>query len=212
MTGDVKYSADDFRIKASGAEVDAYFDKKGAALEAYGTGMSCAMVNVTLGDENDNAPQTVQLVAGKDGSDNNPVMTYLTVTPEDATLTGVGGAAYTPGSDDSIMTKRNVASYVDGAITEGVAAKCEIVVGSYTGEGVGKTRTVTLGFRPKAVIVADNLTRDNYLKPQDVNFAIDGVPSPCVTIIDTGFTVSSYFNGTNSDFGDLNPFRYIAFK
>lgn len=24
--------------------------------------------------------------------------------------------------------------------------------------------------------------------------------------------VTGYFNGTDSDFGDLNPFRYIAFK
>ena len=93
-----------------------------------------------------------------------------------------------------------------------IARKCEVFVGRYTGDGLGKTKTVKLGFRPKAIIVANKLTRGNYLKPQDVNFAIDGVPSPCVTITDTGFTVTGYFNGTDSDFGDLNPFRYIAFK
>ena len=97
-------------------------------------------------------------------------------------------------------------------ILSGVSGGAGIVTGSYTGDGLGKTKTVTLGFRPRAVIVANNLTRGNYLKPQDVNFAIDGVPSPCVTITDTGFTVTGYFNGTDSDFGDMNPFRYIAFK
>lgn len=97
-------------------------------------------------------------------------------------------------------------------ILSGVSGGAGIVTGSYTGDGLGKTKTVKLGFRPRAVIVADNLMPGNYFKPQDMNFAIDGVPSPNVTITDTGFTATGYFNGTDSDYNNLNPFRYIAFK
>lgn len=94
----------------------------------------------------------------------------------------------------------------------GGSGGAEIVTGIYTGTGVSQTQTITLGFRPRAVIVADKLMPGNYFKPQDMNFAIDGVPSPNVTITDTGFTATGYFNGTDSDYNNLNPFRYIAFK
>lgn len=97
-------------------------------------------------------------------------------------------------------------------IFNGVSVGVEIVTGSYTGTGISKKQSITLGFRPRAVLVADRATRGNYFNPQHMNLAVDGTDAPNVSITDTGFEVSSYSNCTKNDETSANPYRYIAFK
>lgn len=100
-------------------------------------------------------------------------------------------------------------------IFNGMSGGTEIVTGSYTGTGVSQTQTITLGFRPKAVLVADKKTSGNYYNPQHMNLAVDGTDAPNVSITDitdTGFKVTSYSNCTSKDDSAANPYRYIAFK
>lgn len=97
-------------------------------------------------------------------------------------------------------------------IFNGVSVGVEIVTGSYTGTGVKQKQSITLGFRPRAVLVADRATRGNYFNPQHVHLVVDGIDSLNVKITDTGFEVSSYSNCTENDETSANPYRYIAFK
>ena len=100
----------------------------------------------------------------------------------------------------------------DSALSDAVAHKCELFFGSYTGTGVSKKQAITLGFRPRAVLVADRTTRGNYFNPQHVNLAVDGTDAPNVSITDTGFEVTDYSNCSASDESGANPYRYVAFK
>ncbi len=100
----------------------------------------------------------------------------------------------------------------DSALSDAVAHKCELFFGSYTGTGISTTQAITLGFRPRAVLVADRTTRGNYFNPQHMNLVVDGVAAPNVSITDTGFEVSDYSNCSASDESGANPYRYVAFK
>ena len=94
----------------------------------------------------------------------------------------------------------------------GGSGGAEIVTGIYTGTGVSQTQTITLVFRPKAVLVAGKNTSGNYYNPQPMNLAVHGTDAPNVSITDTGFKVTNYSNCTSKDDSAANPYRYIAFK
>ena len=88
------------------------------------------------------------------------------------------------------------------------AQKCEIYVGSYTGNGQ-YPRTITLGFQPKAVIVASRAWQNMYVDPQIVNVILPNRDAGNAAVTADGFSVQSYLNRTESEY---NPYRYIAFK
>ncbi len=88
------------------------------------------------------------------------------------------------------------------------AQKCEIYVGSYTGNGQ-YPRTITLGFQPKAVIVASRAWQNMYVDPQIVNVILPNRDAGNAAVTTDGFSVQSYLNRTESEY---NPYRYIAFK
>ena len=98
----------------------------------------------------------------------------------------------------------------DSALEQQIAQKCEIYCGTFTASG--SNVTISLGFRPAAVLVY------TYDHPSGItgvsefgSLAIDGARSSSVSITNDGFTV--YADGNlclNRDY--INPVRYIAFK
>lgn len=98
-----------------------------------------------------------------------------------------------------------------------LGAKLEIVTGSYTGNDAA-TRTITLGFRPKLLIIVEK-TGLPYVA-YDVHCQVGGFFTPNmtttpVTITETGFSMKVYTGNNytmNSDSSDVNPFYYIAFR
>ena len=103
-------------------------------------------------------------------------------------------------------------SALDARLTEVAAQKCEIYLGTYTGSGINQIKTITLGFKPKAVLVACRALQGDYYHPQLVNLVLPTASSFGATITDTGFTVTDYLNCTAKEASDHNPYRYIAFK
>ena len=102
------------------------------------------------------------------------------------------------------------------ALAATVAQKCEVYVGTYTGNG-NSNQTITLGFQPKAVLVVRNngamyLSQIMYggiaLPGHNCEYAGD----TAITVLSNGFRV--YFN--NSKYAYTNQsesdFFYIAFK
>ena len=98
----------------------------------------------------------------------------------------------------------------DSALEQQIAQKCEIYCGTFTASG--SNVTISLGFRPAAVLVY------TYDHPSGItgvsefgSLAIDGSRSRSVSITNDGFTVYSDGNlCLNRDY--INPIRYIAFK
>ena len=96
-----------------------------------------------------------------------------------------------------------------------VAQKCEILLGTYTGNGAA-SREISLGITPKAVIVFHNGTRTG-----DSNFGYGGMAvaampakwgsSTCVTLTETGFKV--YYSDKNDSRSNTSgsKYNYIAF-
>ena len=96
-----------------------------------------------------------------------------------------------------------------------VAAKCEVYIGSYQGNGASgqsNSQYIGVGFAPRAVIVFNqNGTIDNN------GYAYGGVASsitgnsPCVRLSGTGFVV--YNHPTQADLNQTGmSYGYIAFK
>ena len=100
-----------------------------------------------------------------------------------------------------------VVSGVDTALAGLEADKAELVTGSYTGDGAG-TQAVSLGFRPRAVLVVSysGLNTD-VLDHMLVQLAFDGLPAEQVTITDSGFTVCFRMNDTS-----WGAYHYLAVK
>ena len=88
------------------------------------------------------------------------------------------------------------------------AQKCEVYVGSYTGNG-SSGRTITLGFQPKAVLVASRAWLNMYADPQISNLILPNCDAGNAAVTANGFSVEAYLNRTESEY---NPYRYIAFK
>ena len=89
--------------------------------------------------------------------------------------------------------------------------RVEVIVGSYTGDGTA-TRTINLGFTPKAVL----LEHSSGMRMGSNNIAFGGLalldaPARGFQIVDGGFSVqyNSGFVHTNNN-GEV--YRYLAFK
>lgn len=104
---------------------------------------------------------------------------------------------------------------VEGALRQLQSGKCEVVFGTYTGNGAA-TQTIHLGFTPKAVLLENvsgmRLTNAGILgglilpgKPLASGSATGG------TIVANGFTVyyTQYYSCTNQK---NDVFYYIAFR
>ena len=93
------------------------------------------------------------------------------------------------------------------------AQKCEIYCGSYAGSWDGdsshsNTKTVSLGFQPKAVIISSsNASNIAGYGATLAHIAVGDAASPYVSITSTGFQVSRYMNLSAN-----GPFRYVALK
>ena len=104
-------------------------------------------------------------------------------------------------SDDDALDTRLTAN-------ETLAAqKCEIYFGTYTPSDTEETDYVTLGFRPKAVIMVAENPSGSYVMP--VQLALPDVPHVMITITASGFSVAPH---DWRDSSGTSPYRYIAFK
>lgn len=103
------------------------------------------------------------------------------------------------------------------ALAQGMGNKLELVTGQYTGNDAA-TRTISLGFRPKMVIILTNnglpFTGVD-MHSQAGGFFTPNMTTTPVTITDTGFSMkvntSSNYN-MNSDSSGVNPFYYVALR
>lgn len=99
------------------------------------------------------------------------------------------------------------------ALQTQVAAKCEVVFGSYTGDSETPTvawRTISLGFTPRAVLVVmGGGSNGHILDNCGAQFALPGHKVVDLEIVEGGFRVWSRLNETNSNY---NPYNYIAFR
>ena len=97
-------------------------------------------------------------------------------------------------------------------VEDSLPEKCEIFTGTYTGNWSGSsddpyTQTISLGFQPKALLVASRTTNGNSYSTPMVHLALPDVPSSWITITATGFTAGKYMN-----FSANGTYRYIALK
>lgn len=94
-------------------------------------------------------------------------------------------------------------------IEEALNQKCEVIFGSYTGDGSEAERTIPLGFTPRAVLV--NMSRGanaNILDNCVSLLAFSDSPAEQVWVVPGGFAVKNLFNKSNR----YGPYYYIAFK
>ena len=116
-------------------------------------------------------------------------------------------------SDDFLRTDFNTDfQKIDAALGEKAEAeetqaeldkKAEIVKGTYTGNG--GTQTITLGFRPRAILVS--LGYRNY---NQARLTIDGDEADYLVINNTGFKLQYEQNSRVNNSNQLYP--YLAFR
>ena len=117
-------------------------------------------------------------------------------------------------TNNNLTTAKNS---LQSQITALDGGKCEIITGTYTGDGA-ESRTISLGVTPKAVVIArkDGMMHTGYIMYGGL--VVEGYPVQyskynTIEIVDGGFTVfyvrvsSSYFVGTNYN-GEI--FYYMA--
>ena len=90
------------------------------------------------------------------------------------------------------------------------------VSGIYTGSGITNSQKITLGFRPKIVLI---MPRGGRIPQGDadipVAMALDGENAQYVVIEGDGFTVSGIINvqvGSTTSYINRNPLRFIAWR
>ena len=144
-----------------------------------------------------------------------------------------GALAGKAGKTELAAAKTNLEAQigaVDAALaakadTADLAAKCEIVTGTYTGNGAA-SRTIALGFKPKAVYVCreDGTTADTNQSAVKLCYgglALDGLPlqnegNTILSVAGNGFTVALK-NESNLSVRIVSNysgyvFHYIAFR
>ena len=110
------------------------------------------------------------------------------------------------------QTRETADSALDTRLTEVEAQKCEIYLGTYTGSGKSATKTITLGYQPKAVLLASRKWPGVSDNPQRMELAFSDTAAPHLTVTETGFRVTGSFNCSASDDNEANPYRYIVFR
>ena len=94
--------------------------------------------------------------------------------------------------------------------TTQLTQKSELYFGTYTGTGTSATKTVSLGFTPKAVLVVAYQSKyDGEYNRTTVQLAVQGANAKIVSIVSGGFTVTNELNDSTSS---ANPYRYLALK
>ena len=89
------------------------------------------------------------------------------------------------------------------ALQSQMAGKAGMVIGSYLGDGA-ETRTVELGFRPKAIFVTAGGNLYNSL------LGLDGYDSSAIKVKDIGFFMQKYNNTILN--GDGSRYYFLAFR
>ena len=116
----------------------------------------------------------------------------------------------------TVATKANQTDLVNG-----LAKKCEAVVGSYTGEaaslgyGEGRTKDVTLGFRPKALFIT---TGGSFSGATSIvlfgTMSSESNGKVICKLTDSGFTVGTAMYGNDPIYPELNSkghtYHYLA--
>ena len=101
------------------------------------------------------------------------------------------------------------------AVESAVAEKCEIVFGSYTGDGT-QIRTIDLGFTPKWVLLFDKYGYSTTgglchggLATQDCPLENpNNLDPPCLTIVNGGIRLNAGNSGNNNSQVNKNRLRY----
>ncbi len=96
----------------------------------------------------------------------------------------------------------------------------EVVTGMYTGDGE-TARTIELGFRPQAVLVADSAGAMKSSQASYGGLALDGYPvvhggTTIVEVVDGGFQVARGYQSGSSYYADTNAdgkeYHFLALK
>ena len=88
-------------------------------------------------------------------------------------------------------------------LAEQVAGKSELVTGSYTGDGEA-SRTIELGFSPKAVLLASGSGPINYNSSRYGGLALEG--AEVLRVVTGGFQV--FYDYDEEVFSNVDRYRY----
>lgn len=124
------------------------------------------------------------------------------------------------GADSSLGSRLSAAESSITTHTSQIAQKCQIYFGTYTGNGAA-SRTVSLGFRPKAVFVLSEGYFMYWNASTSGGLAVDGAPvqidnltgggqSTALAVAPTGFTVGQVNNASTN--AQNTVYHYIAFQ
>lgn len=113
--------------------------------------------------------------------------------------------------DDFLLSEFNENfAAIDGILPQ---SKClQVVVGSYTGNGVGGQQIIPLEFRPRVVLISP---KHGY-SSQHMLICVDGVEHMYAEMVENGFIVKAYLNSlptysdSNMTGSYLNPYTYMA--
>ena len=124
------------------------------------------------------------------------------------------------GADSSLGSRLSAAESSITTHTGQIAQKCQIYFGTYTGNGAA-SRTVSLGFRPKAVFVLSEGYFMYWNASTSGGLAVDGAPvqidnltgggqSTALAVAPTGFMVGQVNNASTN--AQNTVYHYIAFR
>lgn len=124
------------------------------------------------------------------------------------------------GADSALGSRLSAAESTITSHTGQIAQKCQIYFGTYTGNGAA-SRTVSLGFRPKAVFVLSEGYFMYWNASTSGGLAVDGAPvqienmtgggqSTALAVAPTGFTVGQVNNASTN--AQNTVYHYIAFQ
>ena len=123
-------------------------------------------------------------------------------------------------ADSSLGSRLSAAESSITTHTSQIAQKCQIYFGTYTGNGAA-SRTVSLGFRPKAVFVLSEGYFMYWNASTSGGLAVDGAPvqidnltgggqSTALAVAPTGFMVGQVNNASTN--AQNTVYHYIAFQ
>ena len=123
-------------------------------------------------------------------------------------------------ADSSLSSRLSAAESSITTHTGQIAQKCQIYFGTYTGNGAA-SRTVSLGFRPKAVFVLSEGYFMYWNASTSGGLAVDGAPvqidnltgggqSTALAVAPTGFMVGQVNNASTN--AQNTVYHYIAFR
>ena len=109
----------------------------------------------------------------------------------------------------------------EDTLAEQVAGKSELVTGSYTGDGEA-SRTIELGFSPKAVLLASGSGPINYTSSRYGGLALEGAEvntdwestsgEPVLRVVTGGFQVFYDYDEEVFSNSDRDRYHYLALR